>query len=92
SFLFVRSSSECLSLQPSLLTFFSTEAEPTTFPSSSGQTSSSQQRPGTLTGLCSAQPSLGRESCWGHRDTHPKAPSMHVHWCLQLALKLSPFW
>lgn len=58
----------------------------------SSQTHSSQHWPGTLTSLGLAQPRLGRDSSWGHSGTQPTAPSMHVHWCLQLGWKLSPFW
>lgn len=58
----------------------------------SSHTHSSQHWPATLTSLGLAQPRLGRESSCGHRGTHPTAPSMHVHWCLQLGWKLSPFW
>lgn len=58
----------------------------------SSHTHSSQHWPATLTNRGFAQPRLGRESSCGHSGTHPTAPSMHVHWCLQLGWKLSPFW
>lgn len=58
---------------------------------SSGQTSCSQHPPGTLTRLSLAQPNKGSENSRGQRETHPTAPSMQVHWCLQLGWKVSPF-
>lgn len=58
----------------------------------SSQTHSSQHCPGTLTSLGLGQPRLGRESSCGQSGMQPTAPSMHVHWCLQLGWKLSPFW
>lgn len=87
SFLLVRSSSKS----------FITESLPKIFSRVSvsllsSHTHSSQHWPATLTSLGLAQPKLGRESSCGHRGTHPTAPSMHVHWCLQLGWKLSPFW
>ena len=58
----------------------------------SSHTHSSQHWPATLTSLGLAQPRLGRESSCGHSGMQPTAPSIHVHWCLQLGWKLSPFW
>lgn len=87
SFMLVRSSSKS----------FITESLPKIFSRMSvsllsSHTHSSQHWPATLTSLGLAQPKLGRESSCGHSGTHPTAPSMHVHWCLQLGWKLSPFW
>lgn len=59
---------------------------------SSGHSSWSQHPPGTLTRFGFAQPSLGRMTTWGQRETQPTAPSMQVHWCLQFGRKFSPFW
>lgn len=87
SFLLVRSFSSS-SLRMSLPKIFSKMSISLV----SSHTHSSQHWPGTLTSLGLAQPRLGRESSCGHSGTHPTAPSMHVHWCLQLGWKLSPFW
>lgn len=57
-----------------------------------GQISCLQHRPGTLTRLGNAQPSLDSISSCGQKETHPTAPSMQVHWCLQFGRKISPFW
>lgn len=87
SFLLVRSFSDSsvpLSLLKSLYT------ESASLPSAHSH--SSQHRPGTFTSRGFAQPRLGRESSCGHSGMQPTAPSMHVHWCLQLGWKLSPFW
>lgn len=87
SFLLVRSCSKS-SVIDSLPKIFSRMS--ISLPSS--HTHSSQHWPATLTSLGFAQPKLGSESSCGHSGTHPTAPSMHVHWCLQLGWKLSPFW
>lgn len=87
SFLLVRSLSSS-SISMALPKIFSRIS----FSLSSSHTHSSQHWPATLTSLGLAQPRLGRESSCGHSGTHPTAPSMHVHWCLQLGWKLSPFW
>lgn len=56
------------------------------------QTSCSQHRLATFTLLVLKQPGLGSRSSREQRGTHPTAPSMQVHWCLQFGRKISPFW
>lgn len=78
-------SNTLLSFRCFFICFFTTRV-------SSGHSSWSQHPPGTLTRFGFAQPSLGRMTTWGQRETQPTAPSMQVHWCLQFGRKFSPFW
>lgn len=89
-FLLVRSFSDALlSFLCFFLFFFTSELS---FFAFSRQMSCSQHCPGTLTRLGFAQPNLVTVSSCGQRETHPTAPSMQVHWCLQFGRKISPFW